>query len=228
MNQALAATALLLGVAGAPHCAAMCGAACAGVVRAAAPGGRAMLALQAGRMASYAAAGAVLGGGVAMLGEWSTQAAALRPLWVAVQAAALALGAWLLFAGRQPAWLARIGSAAAAGGAVRPLRRMSPTLAAGATGGLWVMLPCGLLQSAMLVAALGSGALEGAALMALFAAGSAIGLWAGPALWARVTAAAPHLRQIFVRTAGLLLVAAAGWSIARLVGAAAGIAWLCV
>jgi sulfite exporter TauE/SafE len=220
MNQALAATALLLGVAGAPHCAAMCGAACAGVVRAAGSRWPAILALLAGRMASYAAAGAVLGGGVALLGEWSTHAEALRPVWVALHACALVLGLWLLGAGRQPAWLARIGGiVAAAPGPVRPLRRMNPTAAAAMAGALWIVLPCGLLQSALLVAALGAGVLDGAALMVLFALGSSVGLLAGPAIWNRVAGSAPHMRQWLVRVAGLLLAVAAGFAIAQLLGA---------
>jgi uncharacterized protein len=228
MNRALAATALLLGVAGTPHCAAMCGAACAGVVRAAARSRQAMLALQAGRMASYSVAGAVMGGGVALLGQWSTEAVMLRPVWVALQAAALGFGLWLLVAGRQPMWLARIGTAAAAAGAVQPLRRMSPTIAAGAAGGLCVVLPCGLLQSALLVAALGAGALDGAVLMALFALGSGAGLWVGPAVWNRIEARAPGMRPVLVRAAGLLLVLAAGWAIVQLASGAAPGALLCL
>lgn len=47
-------------------------------------------------------------------------------------------------------------------------------------GALWTFMPCGLLFSALLVAALSGGPLEGALSMALFAAGSSLGLMAGP------------------------------------------------
>ncbi len=49
-DAALAATALLMGLAGGPHCAAMCGAAQAGLT--AQGGARAVVALQLGRLAS--------------------------------------------------------------------------------------------------------------------------------------------------------------------------------
>ena len=65
-DTALAASALLMGLAGAPHCAAMCGAACGGIARGC--GGangtvRAGWALQVGRIASYALAGALVAAG---------------------------------------------------------------------------------------------------------------------------------------------------------------------
>ena len=228
MNLALAGAGFMLGLAGAPHCAAMCGAACLGVARAAGGGVPAMVALQGGRLLSYSAAGAVAGGGAALLASFSTQTALLRPAWVALQTAALLLGLWLLLMGRQPDWLARIGSAAFAGAAVQPLRRMPPTAAAAAAGGLWVLLPCGLLQSGLLVSALGGGPLEGAALMGLFAIGSSVGLWVGPALWGRFAPRAPRARAWLVRAAGLLLASAAAWSIGRLVAGPALDAWFCL
>ena len=62
MNAALATTALLMGLAGAPHCAAMCGAACTGIVRGCAGGvaqEASTLSFHAARLASYAAGGAL-------------------------------------------------------------------------------------------------------------------------------------------------------------------------
>ena len=53
-------------------------------------------------------------------------------------------------------------------------------------GGLWALMPCGLLYSALMVAALTSRPLDGAASMALFAMGSSISLWAGPWLFLRM------------------------------------------
>ena len=59
MDQALILSAVLMGLAGTPHCLAMCGAACA-----AASGGQAsrLGAFHLGRLVAYAAAGAVAGG----------------------------------------------------------------------------------------------------------------------------------------------------------------------
>ena len=50
-----------------------------------------------------------------------------------------------------------------------------------ATGALWAFMPCGLLYSALLVASLSGGPLEGALSMALFALGSGLSLALAPA-----------------------------------------------
>jgi hypothetical protein len=65
-------------------------------------------------------------------------------------------------------------------------------------------------------------------LMGLFALGSSVGLWLGPALWQRFAERAPRGRQWLVRAAGLLLAAAAAWSIARLVAGPTLDAWFCL
>jgi uncharacterized protein len=209
MNTALAGTALLLGIAGAPHCAAMCGAACQAA--AGACGGRSLQAnlvsLHLARGLAYVAAGAVAATGVNLLGG----VPALRPLWSLAQAAALALGLWLLVQGREPEWLTTL--------RVRPLRPSQGKVIwiggpgrAALVGGAWVALPCGLLQSALVVAALGNGPADGAALMALFAATSAVGLWAGPALWARLKSV-PFAPSWGTRLAGAMLMVASGWAL---------------
>ena len=60
MDLTLAATALLMGLAGGPHCVAMCGAACAGIGRTRpGQGGRALWVFQAGRLLGYSALGAL-------------------------------------------------------------------------------------------------------------------------------------------------------------------------
>jgi sulfite exporter TauE/SafE len=215
MNMALAATALLMGLAGAPHCTAMCGAACAGLVRGCGPGQArsAMWSLLAARLASYAVGGALVAASVSWLNAWSAQVAVLRPLWGMLQFAALLLGLWLLWRGRQPAWLQNLGRTA-----VQPAGRVvwfkGPARAA-AAGSLWVALPCGLLQSALVVAALGSGPLEGATTMAVFALGSGVGLWVGPGLWLRWvgTGGLGVAQAATVRLAGLALAGAAAWAL---------------
>lgn len=214
MDAALIASTALLGLAGAPHCTAMCSAPCAAAIGHG--GARATLGFHFGRLAAYALAGAVAAGSVAALAAWSQLSPALRPLWVLLHAAAIALGAWLMLKGRQPAWLAQIGrppALVAAGPGWQRLR--GPTTRATALGGLWVAWPCGLLQSALLVAAMASGAAGGAAAMAAFALASAPGLLLGPWALRRLAGGADAAQRDrwAARAAGLLLVLASGWAL---------------
>jgi sulfite exporter TauE/SafE len=90
-------------------------------------------------------------------------------------------------------------------------------LRAGAAGAAWVALPCGLLQSALVVAALGSSAWEGALVMACFALGSGLSLWLGPAMWTRLSKRLGRSEGIgpghAVRLAGLMLSIGSAWAI---------------
>lgn len=214
MNSALAATALLMGLAGAPHCAAMCGPACAGVLRGCGSGAGAGLAFHLARLASYAAGGALAAGSLAWLATQGPQVAVLRPLWTLLQVAAVALGLWLLWRGRQPAWIEGIGRRLTRpAGSTKVIWLNAPARAA-AAGSLWVAWPCGLLQSALVVSALGGSAAGGASLMLLFGAGSALGLWLGPMLWLRLAGAHGAAAQTaVVRLAGATLAAASAWAL---------------
>ena len=209
MSATLALTGLVMGLAGGVHCAAMCGAACAGVVRlssgpavlqpvgsvagravAARSAASATLSLQAGRLLGYSAAGALAATAMQSLAWMTTQAVALRPVWTMLHAGLLAWGLMLLVLARQPVWVDNAGRA------------------------LWALMPCGLLYSALLVAALSGGAAQGALTMALFAAGSAISIVAAPWLLLKVHARANHWRQDWgTRLAGLVLAGAAGWAL---------------
>lgn len=191
MTLALVFSALFMGLAGSWHCAAMCGATSLGVVRAC--GGRsggAAWAFQAGRLAGYAAAGAVVASGAAALAQLGAWSPAVRPLWVLAQAGALGLGLWLLWTGREPAWLSQLGRRP--GGPPLPpggWQRLSGPGKAALAGGLWAAWPCGLLHSALLLAALANGPAGGAAVMAAFAGASSVGLLgAGPVLSRLVSA----------------------------------------
>lgn len=217
MQLALAGAALLMGLAGGPHCVAMCGAASSAVIRilplatvgqqGAMPALTAPGAFHLGRISSYAAAGAIAAASVDSLTLASTHVAALRPLWVLLHVFVFTWGAMLAVTGRQPLWAQRIGRSLES--RLRP-HAGGTWLGVLATGLLWVALPCGLLYSALMLAGLGNGPLQGATLMALFAIGSGASLVAGPWLWQRLRLASSRGRQAWgARAAGVLLAAAA-------------------
>jgi uncharacterized protein len=211
MGWTLAATAFVMGLVGGPHCVAMCGAACGGVIRGVgAPPVRGMWTFQGGRLAGYTLAGAVAGLAFQSLAWLSQHAAALRPVWTLFHLAVLAWGLMLLAQARQPAWVERAGRSM--WHKVRPLAQRRGGLAL--AGALWTFMPCGLLYSALLVASLSGGPLEGALCMALFAAGSGISLGLAPAALRRLQQAGNRLRKDSgTRIAGLLLAAAAAWAL---------------
>jgi len=225
MDSALVVAALLMGLAGGPHCAAMCGAACSAVAGQGGPLSPRMLALHAGRIAGYAAGGALAATSVATLAGFAAAAPMLRPLWGMVHVAAIVLGLWLLRTGRAPGWLSVPSPQLARLAASQPVRifRILPAPArAGLVGACWTAMPCGLLQSALLVAALASGALPGAAVMAGFALASTLGLWLAQGLWSGLRRADDGRRfaALSVRCAGALLAASSGFALWHGLGAA--------
>ncbi|MBV8619616.1 MAG: sulfite exporter TauE/SafE family protein [Curvibacter sp.] len=223
MLAALAWTGLLMGLAGGPHCIAMCGAACGAVGRLAPvrvvpmgagaapsrPGLRDVL-FQIGRLCGYAMAGALAALAVDSLAWLSAQTGALRPVWTLFHVLVLAWGVVLLASARQPAWVQ--GAAQSVWGRVRPLAsRASGVFGVGL---LWAFMPCGLLYSALLVAGLSGGVLAGAAVMALFALGSSVSLLLGPWVWRVLQRRMDAWRQEWgTRLAGLLLCAMSGWAL---------------
>lgn len=153
---------LLAGLAGSPHCAAMCG---AFSLRAGSSGTLqerrdALMALHGGRILGYAALGGVAGyAGQQLLrhmpdpsiGHWLQLASAL---------ALAANGAMLL--------RHRSGSCCPPQPAIG--KRGDLWRSAG-RGALWALMPCGLLYSMLLLAAFSASAINGAALIAAFAIG---------------------------------------------------------
>ncbi|HTP71416.1 MAG TPA: sulfite exporter TauE/SafE family protein [Burkholderiaceae bacterium] len=214
MDAALLAAAALMGLAGAPHCTAMCSAACGLTVRRCAPaqplaGSAAFL---GGRLFGYAAAGALAAWVVSSLGELAATAAPLRALWTLFHLAALGLGLWLLLMARQPAWLERLGSAPVR--APGTLVFVNGPARAGAVGLGWFALPCGLLQSALVIAALANGPLGGAGVMAAFAVTSSSGLAVLPLVLRRgLRGDAARSPRWAIRLAGLGLAATSGWAL---------------
>jgi len=210
MQSSLALTALLMGLVGGPHCVAMCGAACAGIGRSAGPhASRAMWTFQIGRVVGYSLLGAVAAASMQGVGWLTTQSAAIRPVWTLFHVAAVVLGLVLLWKAQQPVWLEHAGKAVwtRARSWVGASSRAAPLL----LGTVWALLPCGLLYSALLVAAMSARAADGAAVMALFAAGTSVSMMAGPWLWLRLRSAGSG--QWGVRLAGLALASSSGWAV---------------
>lgn len=206
----MAITALFMGLVGGPHCVAMCGAACAGIGRAAgARSTSALMSFQFSRMLGYALFGALAAGSVQALGWLGTHTAVLRPIWTMFHLAALLLGVVLLWQARQPAWIESLGQGVWR--KARPvLGRLGPR-APVVLGVGWALMPCGLLYSALLVASLSANAIEGAATMALFSLGTSVSLTAGPWLLLRLRSARSGAWGI--RLAGLALATTSGWAI---------------
>ena len=210
MQSSLAITALMMGVLGGPHCVAMCGAACAGLGQAAGEHRlRALGAFQIGRLMGYALLGAAAAYSVQGLGWLTTQSAAWRPLWTLLHLAAMALGLVLVVQARQPVWLDA--GARSLWARVRAFNQRWGAAAPRMVGALWALMPCGLLYSALMVAALAGDPLNGAASMAFFALGSSVSLWTGPWLLLRLQSVGDGAWG--VRLAGLALAAMSSWAL---------------
>ena len=210
MQTSLALTSLLMGLAGGPHCIAMCGAACAGIGQAAGPRkNSAMLTFQLGRIIGYSSLGALAAASMQGLGWLTVQSAALRPVWTLFHVATAVLGLLLLWKAQQPVWLEQAGKA---------IWQRARSLAWGrgrgvplVIGALWTFLPCGLLYSALLVAALSNSAVEGELVMALFALGTSLSMMAAPWLWLRFGGGSAG--DWGVRLAGLVLAGSSVWAL---------------
>jgi hypothetical protein len=208
------------GLASSVHCIAMCG----GIVAAVATTRRVipiqprrdaarLIALNAGRLATYAALGAA-GGTIA------SALAAQVPLYVLANVMLLLAG---LYLAGVTAPLARLEALAA------PLwRRIQPlasrALAAGGAlpllgaGLAWGLLPCGLVYAALAVAVLAGGPAAGALAMLAFGAGTLPALLAAGLVAARLRAG--FARRGVRLAAGALLLGFGGWGLAHAAAAA--------
>ncbi len=164
---------------------------------------------QGGRVLGYAALGALAAASVQGLGWLTVQSAALRPLWTLFHAAIFVLGLLLLWRAQQPVWLEQFGKKVWQ--RVRSLVSGRGRAAPLVLGMVWTFLPCGLLYSALLVAALAGSALPGALVMALFALGTSVSLMAGP--WLLLRLGKGGNGDWGVRLAGLALALSSAWSL---------------
>jgi len=110
---------------------------------------------------------------------------------------------------RQPVWLDT--TARRVWSKVRALNATWGRSAPLAIGALWAFMPCGLLYSALLVAALSGGPLNGALTMALFALGSGVSLMVGP--WMLLRLHGGGTGQWGLRLAGVALASTSGWAL---------------
>lgn len=213
MQTSMALTALFMGIAGGPHCVAMCGAACAGISRGSATQGKgsglALLTFQVSRLVGYATFGAFAAGSVQGLAWLGTNTAVIRPVWAMFHVAALLLGIVLLWQARQPAWLD--GLAQGAWRRTRPLLNRLGSRAPVILGMAWALMPCGLLYSALMVASLSASAVQGAMIMALFSLGTSLSLTIGP--WLLLRLKGDRSGGWGIRLAGLALAATSGWAL---------------
>jgi len=210
MQTSLALAALIMGLAGGPHCVAMCGAACAGIGHAAGPHtNRALVSFQVGRMLGYSLLGGLAAFSVQALGWLTVESAALRPVWSMLHVAAFVLGLLLVWQAKQPVWLDQ--SAQQIWSKIRRLNSNLGKMAPVAVGSLWAFMPCGLLYSALMVAALTGNALEGAITMACFALGSGVSLGFAPWLLLKLKSWGDGAWGI--RLAGLALAITSSWAL---------------
>jgi sulfite exporter TauE/SafE len=237
MTGALLASAALIALAGTPHCAGMCGTGCAAAVRACRPRHerRAVLAVLAGRLLGYALAGALAASVLGLVRWLSFGAGWLRPAWTTVQFFIFALGLWLLWQGRLPAtieaWAERLLKPASAPPEGWSRVSLPGEMKALGIGVLWPLLPCGLLQSALLLASMASGPLEGAVLMLVFGSVSMLGLLASMTMWFNWWPQAWRLKfqgdrsALALRLTGAMLSVSAGWTLLHGLGLTTQAAW---
>lgn len=169
----------LIGLLGGTHCIAMCGG-IVGALTMQMPGQPQRkiwplhLAYNIGRIASYAAAGAVMGA-IGSLGLLLNEVLPIQmALYVLANVMLVGLGLYLIGMTRSLAFLERGGQRIWA--RIQPLtRRFLPARTVGQAlplGMLWGFLPCGMVYSALTTALLAGSALRGAGLMLAFGLGT--------------------------------------------------------
>ena len=182
---------LMMGLTGGPHCLMMCGPTCTLLTRRQVQNtrGPSYAFFLMGRSMGYGATGALAAISMQTLGWLSTQSPLFRPLWNMTHALALVLGLFLLVFADQPLWI---------GGVAKRFwqkidRFMSryavfqKSWAVLAIGVLWSLIPCSLLYSALMVAALSASALQGALVMFTFSLGGAVFMAFGSELWVKLS-----------------------------------------
>lgn len=206
MQTALIYSALVMGLAGGPHCVAMCGAACNSFTQSPEKP-YAIYFYHLGRVCGYALLGAIATFAIQSIAWLSSYSSVLHPLWTFFHVLVFFWGFMLLIFARQPVWVDQAGR-----NIWQQVKKLS--LIQGGhfyIGMLWALMPCGLLYSALIIASFNGNPFGGAVSMAAFAAGSAISLFFAPWLWLKLKT---NLMEPYgMRLAGLLLSSASAWAI---------------
>lgn len=228
---ALALAALAAGLLGGVHCAGMCGG-IAGSLAASSRGSpwARNLAFNAGRIASYAFAGAIAGATGGLVAAAGPVMAAQLAMFVVANVLMLMLG--LYVAGWSRAVLRLEGAGVRLWRGLEPARRrllpINTTAKAVGAGMVWGWVPCGLVYGLLPLALASGSAASGALVMAAFGLGTAPSLLAAGLAARRVLAIRhkPWVRRI----CGTALVALAIAGLARSPGLAEALhaGWICV
>jgi len=207
---------LLIGFLGGTHCVTMCGGIVTALALGAPASARLHLAYNAGRIASYTAAGALVGAigetGIALSGQLPLR----NVLYLFANLMLIALSFYLIGMTQALAFSEALGRRLWQH--LQPLtRRYLPARTVAQAlplGMIWGWLPCGLVYSALATALASGSALQGAGLMLSFGAGTLPNLLLAGLLAARLQAYArqPALR----RACGLLVLGFGVWGLISL------------
>jgi sulfite exporter TauE/SafE len=213
---------LLIGLLGGTHCVGMCGG-IVGALSMGTPAGFTLhLAYNAGRISSYAVAGAIVGALSEASLTLSAPLAAQLPLRTVLYLFAnlmlIALGLYLMGATRALAFSERLGQRLwrhlqPLTGRFLPVRSVAQAFPLGL---LWGWLPCGLVYSALATALTSGSAWHGAGLMLAFGLGTLPNLLLAGLFAARLK---DCLRRPFVRlTSGLVVLGFGVWGLFGIAG----------
>ena len=196
-----------MGMMGGPHCIAMCGAPCAVIST---QGSRQIWQFHLGRILGYGILGGVAAYSVNNLAWLSNQTMSIHPLWTFFHGIIFIWGFVMLLYAKQHQWIDHMGESI-----WNVMQKLSKTLRSNfLLGMLWAFMPCGLLYSALLVAALTLNILNGTISMMFFAAGTSISLIVSPIIWLKIKNGKLWLNETQgMRIAGMLLMIAASWAI---------------
>ncbi|WP_229007542.1 sulfite exporter TauE/SafE family protein [Methylophilus sp. Leaf408] len=212
MLASLLLTAFVMGLAGGPHCIAMCGAACGAMQT---PSHVKSIPIRLvktvpwsfylGRMLGYGMLGALAAQSLRGLAWLSNQSQVFQPLWTFSHTLIFAWGFLLLVTGQQPQWAVQ-GAQKVWAWIKQHTRHARFNFLF--TGMVWALLPCGLLYSAVMLASLQSQWLQGALVMMAFAIGSATVMAIAPVLWQSGQQALPtwFKETTGMRISGMMLV----------------------
>jgi sulfite exporter TauE/SafE len=202
MNASLILSSFFMGVVGGPHCLAMCGAACVAIKEFSQTSGQLRFTcFLLARLLGYASLGALAAQSVQGIGWLSVHSAVFRPVWALLHVTSFFVGLMLVLKAQEPIWLSDFAKSTwmrVSGSEFIRKRSSFKWVGAMVLGYVWALLPCGLLYSALWIAALSANAAQGALVMSAFALGSALVLMMGPSLW-RLLKKSPQLRYISLK-----------------------------